>query len=164
MRRSTITAMLLTTACTLSLGATPVDTAKVVPNDSSVLSRGVHLDNVVVYGSRNNFGVTSSQMSAVTLSKEQILSVPVFLSYLVYQFVNDNDQIIQLRHVHPNCSLVVSNGDVEVAKMIQDKWSNAKFYLDIPYSDVTKMYDSSSTPGLLPEIIINCPIKVLNPK
>ena len=70
---------LITALCTLSLGAIPVDTTKVAPNDSSALSRGVHLDNVVVYGSRNNFGVTSSQMSAVTLSKEQILSVPVFL-------------------------------------------------------------------------------------
>lgn len=71
--------LLIIALCTLSLGATPVDTTKVAPNDSSTLSRGVHLENVVVYGSRNNFGVTSSQMSAVTLSKEQILSVPVFL-------------------------------------------------------------------------------------
>ena len=70
---------LITALCTLSLGATPLDTTKVAPNDSNALSRGVHLENVVVYGSRNNFGVTSSQMSAVTLSKEQILSVPVFL-------------------------------------------------------------------------------------
>ena len=71
--------LLIIALCSLSLGAIPVDTTKIVPNDSSVLSRGVHLENVVVYGSRNNFGVTSSQMSAVTLSKEQILSVPVFL-------------------------------------------------------------------------------------
>lgn len=70
---------LITALCTLSLGAIPVDTTIVAPSDSSALSRGVHLDNVVVYGNRNNFGVTSSQMSAVTLSKEQILSVPVFL-------------------------------------------------------------------------------------
>ena len=71
--------LLMTALCTLSLGATTVDTTIVAPSDSSALSRGVHLENVVVYGSRNNFGVTSSQMSAVTLSKEQILSVPVFL-------------------------------------------------------------------------------------
>lgn len=71
--------LLITALCSLSLGAMSVDTTKIVPNDSSALSRGVHLENVVVYGSRNNFGVTSSQMSAVTLSKEQILSVPVFL-------------------------------------------------------------------------------------
>lgn len=71
--------LLIIALCTLSLGATPLDTTKVAPNDSNALSRGVHLENVVVYGSRNNFGVTSSQMSAVTLSKEQILSVPVFL-------------------------------------------------------------------------------------
>ena len=71
--------LLIIALCALSLGATPVDTTKVAPNDSNALSRGVHLENVVVYGSHNNFGVTSSQMSAVTLSKEQILSVPVFL-------------------------------------------------------------------------------------
>ena len=77
--KRTLIQLLLMTVCTLSLGAMPVDTTKVAPSDSSALSRGVHLENVVVYGSRNNFGVTSSQMSAVTLSKEQILSVPVFL-------------------------------------------------------------------------------------
>ena len=77
--KRTLIQLLLLIVCTLSLGATPVNTTKVAPNDSNALSRGVHLENVVVYGSRNNFGVTSSQMSAVTLSKEQILSVPVFL-------------------------------------------------------------------------------------
>ena len=79
MKRTLIQMLLMTALCALSLGATPVDTTKVAPNDSNALSRGVHLENVVVYGSRNNFGVTSSQMSAVTLSHEQILSVPVFL-------------------------------------------------------------------------------------
>ena len=64
------------TAISLSMGATAIDTE---PVDSGRLSQGIHLENVVVYGSRNNFGVTSSQMSAVTLSKDQILSVPVFL-------------------------------------------------------------------------------------
>ena len=77
--KRTLIQLLLMTVCTLSLRAIPVDTTKVALNDSSTLSRGVHLENVVVYGSRNNFGVTSSQMSALTLSKEQILSVPVFL-------------------------------------------------------------------------------------
>ena len=77
--KRTLIQLLLMTVCTLSLGATTVDTTIVAPSDSSALSRGVHLENVVVYGSHNNFGVTSSQMSAVTLSKEQILSVPVFL-------------------------------------------------------------------------------------
>ena len=79
MKRTLIQMLLITALCALSLGATTVDTTIVAPSDSSALSRGVHLENVVVYGSRNNFGVTSSQMSAVTLSKEQILSVPVFL-------------------------------------------------------------------------------------
>ncbi|MBR6247564.1 MAG: TonB-dependent receptor [Muribaculaceae bacterium] len=59
-----------------SLAAAPLDSTRVAPD---TLSRGVNLDNLVVYGSHNNFGVASSQMSAVTISKEQILSVPVFL-------------------------------------------------------------------------------------
>ena len=48
--------------------------------DSSRLVRGVTLNNVVVYGSRSNFGVASSQMSAVSLGQKQIMSVPVFFS------------------------------------------------------------------------------------
>ena len=63
----------------LNSGATTIDTTAVAPVDSIALTRGVNLDDVVVYGSRNNFGVTSSQMSAVTLNKDQILTVPVFL-------------------------------------------------------------------------------------
>lgn len=51
----------------------------VAPADSSSLASGKQLENVVVYGSANNFGVNSSQMSAITLSKAQILTVPVFL-------------------------------------------------------------------------------------
>ena len=49
------------------------------PADSGKLATGKQLENVVVYGSANNFGSASSQMSAITLSKGQILSVPVFL-------------------------------------------------------------------------------------
>ena len=63
----------------LNSGATTIDTTAVAPVDTIALTRGVNLDDVVVYGSRNNFGVTSSQMSAVTLNKDQILTVPVFL-------------------------------------------------------------------------------------
>ena len=63
----------------LNSGATTIDTTAVAPIDSIAFTRGVNLDDVIVYGSRNNFGVTSSQMSAVTLNKDQILSVPVFL-------------------------------------------------------------------------------------
>ena len=49
------------------------------PADSGKLATGKQLENVVVYGSANNFGSASSQMSAITMSKGQILSVPVFL-------------------------------------------------------------------------------------
>lgn len=44
----------------------------------SRLKTGVALDNVVVYGARNDFGVNSSQMSAVAIGQEQLMSVPVF--------------------------------------------------------------------------------------
>lgn len=56
----------------VGLHATPADT-------TSSLARGVELDNVVVYGAHSDFGVKSSQMSAVAVSKGQIMSVPVFL-------------------------------------------------------------------------------------
>ncbi|MBR6285334.1 MAG: TonB-dependent receptor [Muribaculaceae bacterium] len=79
MMKRTLAQWLLVACGALSTAAMPVDTAQVAPADSSMLSRGVHLETVEVYGSRNNFGVASSQMSALTLSKEQILSVPVFL-------------------------------------------------------------------------------------
>ena len=59
--------------------ATAPKGAVATPADSGSLSAGKQLENVVVYGSTNNFGAASSQMSAVTLSKKQILTVPVFL-------------------------------------------------------------------------------------
>lgn len=60
-------------------GAAAAGTASRVTADTATLARGLQLDNVVVYGSQNNFGVASSQMSATTLSKQQIMAVPVFL-------------------------------------------------------------------------------------
>lgn len=67
------------TWATLWAGAAAAGTASHVPADTATLARGLQLDNVVVYGSQNNFGVASSQMSATTLSKQQIMAVPVFL-------------------------------------------------------------------------------------
>ena len=61
----------------LSSGATQTDMG--TQADSVRLEKGKQLENVVVYGSASNFGSASSQMSAITLSKPQILSVPVFL-------------------------------------------------------------------------------------
>ena len=77
--RNIIIQLSLIAASALSLGATPVDTTSVALGDSLVSTGDVRLENVVVYGSRNNFGVASSQMSAVTMSKQQIMSVPMFL-------------------------------------------------------------------------------------
>lgn len=64
--------LLIAALCALELGASVSDTTAIATVDS------IALENVVVYGCRNNFGPVSSQMSAVTLSKDQILSVPVF--------------------------------------------------------------------------------------
>ena len=63
---------------TLSMGATTLNSKHVAPADSGKLAKEVQLENVVVYGSRNNFGVKSSQMSAVSLNQKQIMAVPVF--------------------------------------------------------------------------------------
>ena len=63
------------------LGATPIDSIGSASNTdtASILSRGINLDDVVVYGRHSSFGVASSQMSAISISKGQIMSVPVFL-------------------------------------------------------------------------------------
>lgn len=63
---------------TLSMGATTLNSKRVAPADSGKLVKEVQLENVVVYGSKNNFGVKSSQMSAVSLNQKQIMAVPVF--------------------------------------------------------------------------------------
>lgn len=44
----------------------------------STLQSGVKLEDVVVYGSRKNFGVDDSQMSAIAIDKEQIYQVPAY--------------------------------------------------------------------------------------
>ena len=70
--------LLTVTLGAFHIGATTAYTTAVAPIDSIALTLGVNLDDVVVYGIHNNFGVTSSQMSAANLNKDQILSVPVF--------------------------------------------------------------------------------------
>ena len=49
------------------------------PDTTSMLGKGVNLSDVVVYGSKDAFGVQESQMSAISVGKQQILAVPVFL-------------------------------------------------------------------------------------
>lgn len=49
------------------------------PDSTSMLGKGVNLSDVVVYGSKDAFGVQESQMSAISVGKQQILAVPVFL-------------------------------------------------------------------------------------
>ena len=48
------------------------------PDTTSMLGKGVNLSDVVVYGSKAAFGVQESQMSAISVGKQQILAVPVF--------------------------------------------------------------------------------------
>ena len=63
------------------LGAAPIDSIGSESNTdtASILSRGINLDDVVVYGRHSSFGVASSQMSAISISKGQIMNVPMFL-------------------------------------------------------------------------------------
>ncbi|MCF0181747.1 MAG: TonB-dependent receptor [Muribaculaceae bacterium] len=64
----------------LCLMAALVSQAASMPADTtSRIAKGVRLDDVVVYGAHNNFGVTSSQMSAIELTKKQIMATPTFL-------------------------------------------------------------------------------------
>ena len=59
-----------------SIAAIPSDTITTATDSTS---QGISLGDVVVYGARSNFGVTSSQMSAVAVSNAKIQAVPVFL-------------------------------------------------------------------------------------
>lgn len=70
---------MLCIAAASTVWALPADSVKVTQTKEGNLSEGVKLGDVEVYGSSNNFGVRSSQMSALTLDHKQILSVPVFL-------------------------------------------------------------------------------------
>ncbi len=87
------------------------------------------------------------------IGTSHIDGVDVSQEYIVKK-ISSNDNVIELRHVHPNGSLTVSLGDVDVAKLIQTSFPDARFFIDIPFSDENKQYDSKSTPGLLPELIV----------
>ena len=65
----------------LQAGAAQHDTTGVASRGDTVshAERSLNLKDVVVYGARNNFGIASSQMSAVTVSNAKIQAVPVFL-------------------------------------------------------------------------------------
>lgn len=60
-------------------GLTPGSLSPSVADTISSLSQGVHLDTVVVYGRHHQFGVQSSQMSAVAIDKQQVMSIPTFM-------------------------------------------------------------------------------------
>ena len=88
--------------------------------------------------------IGTSHVDGIDASQEYIFKIYV-----------KNDNIIEVRHVHTNFSLTVSSGDIEVAKTIQASNPNARFFIVIPGTKASKQYDSTSTPGLLPELIIN---------
>ena len=71
-----------------------------------------------------------------------------------YEVIGSGDEIVELRHVHPNFSFVVSPGDVMVAKKIQKQNPNATFFIDIPLSEQSRKYDSNSNAGQLQELIV----------
>ena len=75
-------------------------------------------------------------------------------SYMNSKYCDKDAKVIIARHFHTNGSTVVSQGDVDVAKEIQKKSPQAKFYIDIPRSNESIEYDSQTEPYTLPGVII----------
>lgn len=70
------------------------------------------------------------------------------------KYCDKDAKVVIARHFHTNGSTVVSQGDVDVAKEIQKKSPQAKFYIDIPRSNESIEYDSQTVPYTLPGVII----------
>lgn len=65
----------------LCVSTPPIYAKNNEPQDSTYkqsISNGVKLNDVVVYGARQNFGTQDSQMSAIAIDKKQIFSVPAY--------------------------------------------------------------------------------------
>lgn len=75
-------------------------------------------------------------------------------SYMNSKYCDKDAKVVIARHFHTNGSTVVSQGDVDVAKEIQKKSPQAKFYIDIPRSNESIEYDSQTVPYTLPGVII----------
>jgi hypothetical protein len=72
----------------------------------------------------------------------------------IESFIPDGVTIREANHSHPNNSITVSQGDVNVATKIQSRFSNATFNIFTPSNSKYTPYNMFSTPGLLQEVII----------
>ena len=80
----------------------------------------------------------------------------VSLEYISLDIVPNNFNILQADHNHPNGSQIVSNGDVRVAKSIQDRHPNARMNI-LTFDKKGKLYKNfnSNTQGAtLDELIV----------
>ena len=80
-------------------------------------------------------------------------------SYLSSLATEQDGVLTESRHIHPDNSLTPSKEDVDIATIIQDKYPNAQFFIDIPNGQMRE-YDRTTTPCELFEIIVNYPAKL----
>lgn len=76
MKRAFLLTLVLINISVNALSTNPASASSMA--DSSKIARGVELGDVIVYGNRSNFGVQSSQMSALNLKQAQIMTAPMF--------------------------------------------------------------------------------------
>ena len=75
-------------------------------------------------------------------------------NYITSKYMGVNVTVERADHSHPNNSSTVSQGDVNVATKIQNRFPNAIFNIYLPKSNRYESYDKNSMPGLLEEVIV----------
>lgn len=109
---------------------------------------------------------TEVEWSYAKTSSSQFLGTSHFESYdgsqlyIARTIYSQGEEASEFRHFHTNLSLVVSEGDVVVAKDISKMHPNACFYIDRPFTNEFKQYTPSTEPGLLEELIVT-PLNII---
>ena len=76
------------------------------------------------------------------------------MAYLANKLINNGSVIIDANHNHPNGSMVISKGDVSVAKLIQDVFPRASMKIFSPFEfDNPCQFNKNSNYGEFKEII-----------
>ena len=79
----------------------------------------------------------------------------ISIDYIFSTMLDENSVITQTIHNHSFGNSVVSQGDIDVATKIQNRFPNARFYIVFPNDSMPpKEYDMYSDPGMLDEFII----------
>ena len=79
----------------------------------------------------------------------------VTASYLLNKIENSEDEIFEMRHIHPGGGKTVSKGDISVAKDIQALYPSARLFIDIPSKyggTLEREYDQYDMAGVLEEV------------